>query len=295
MSKTKSGKQDSTALLGTYTLPGGQLAIGDLKLRGAKTLLRLHSDEFLRHIEYGACVQGTAYNGTCVSLIDCTSPGTGYTNIKDIPTKYHAEVFPHYVALGRQHINPKDACIAGVHFSTPDLISLFYDFDAFGHIFNAKSIIDVVLAERRTKRPVEAGEWPQVSYFTGKDSLAEVPTAIGKISVNHRPSFSMGGPSGVFIKNRIMISVEPDIPVTFEAAMDLMYEVCCFLSVAAGRAQGIEHIRVFTTNSVDGVPQMLDVHPSYRWMAGGGGDHFKRRMYVKPRRSMMSAVPSPKW
>lgn len=197
MGKAKGRKRDSKRLLGTYTLPAGQSAVGNLNLDGTKTLLRLHSDEFPRQVEDGACITGMTYNGGCVSLIDCRSPGTGHTSIKDGPTKYHAEVFPHYVAVGRRYLDPSDACITAVHFTTTDLTTLFYDFDAFGHVIDAKPIIDVVLRERRGMRPVDAGEWPQVFYFTGRDRIVEVQTVAGKVSVNHRPGFSMGGPSGV--------------------------------------------------------------------------------------------------
>ena len=265
MGKQRSKKTQSPRFLGTYTLPGGKSVVGELRLQGSRTLLKLHSDEFLVGVETDACVTGAAYTGEYLTLIECYSPGTGHTGFKDKPTRYHAEVFPHYVAIGRCHLKPGEPCVKAIHFTTTDLTTLFYDFDAFSLLIDARPIIDVVLQERRKLRPVEAGERPLVSYFTGKDCIAEVPTAIGKVSVHHRPSFGLGGPSGVSMKNRIVVSIEPDQPVTLRDAVQRMYDIACFLSMAGGRAQGIDHIHVTTTEIIDNVPESLTIYPSYRW------------------------------
>ena len=275
MSKSKGSRRNANRILGTYSLQGGQAAVGELKLKGSSTLLKLHSDEYLQKVEDGAYLHGVAYNSDCISLIDCRSAGTGHKYIKGGPTSYHAEVFPHYVALGRRHLNPNEECIASVDFTTTDLANLFYDFDAFSHVIDAKPIIDVVLAERRAMRPVESGDRPQVFYFTGKDCILEAETAIGKVSVHHRPSYSMGSPSGASIKNRIVVSIQPESAISFDIAIDRMYEVCCFLSTVAGRIQGIEEVAINMNESVDGVPQRLRIHQSYRWKTGGGGKTFK--------------------
>jgi len=275
MSNRRDRKTQPSRFLGTYTLPDGKSVIGDLRLKGSSTLLKLHSDEFLSGIETASCVKGNAYSGEHLTLIDCHSPGTGHTSIKDAPTRYHADVFPHYVAVGGRHLEPGGACITAVHFTTTDLTTLFYDFDAFSHVIDARPIIDVVLQERRQMRPVEAGEWPQVFYFTGKDCIAEVPTVIGKVSVHHRPRYSLGGPTGVFIKNRIVVSIEPEQPVTFHESMDRMYQVACFLSMAAGRTQGVDHVHVTTTEVTDGIPQSLTICPSYRWKATDKSEQHK--------------------
>ncbi|PTB18264.1 hypothetical protein C9I57_24100 [Trinickia symbiotica] len=144
---------------------------------------------------------------------------------------------------------------------------VFYDFDAFSHVIDAKPIIDSVLQERRRIRPVQSGESPQVLYFTGKDRIIEVSTVIGKVSVHHRPSSNMGGPSGVFIKNRIVVSIEPETAVTFGEAIERMYELVGFVSMAAGRTQEIDHIYVNTAEALDGIPQSLAIFSSYGWKA----------------------------
>jgi len=275
MGKQRDKKKQRTQFLGTYTLPEGESVIGELRLKGSATSLKLHSNEFLTRVEEGSNVKGIAYTGEHLTLVDCGSPGTGQTSFNDAPTRYHADVFPHYVAVGRCHLEPTQRCVTAIHFTTTDLTTLFYDFDAFSHVIDAKPIIDVVLQERREMRPVETGEWPQVFYFTGKECIAEVRTAIGKVSVHHRPRYSTGGPTGVFIKNRIVVSVEPEQPATFHDSLDWMYEVACFLSMAAGRAQGVDHIHVTTTEVIDNIPQLLTIYPSYRWKAADKAEHHR--------------------
>ncbi|PHM20675.1 MAG: hypothetical protein CK604_07125 [Curvibacter sp. PD_MW3] len=191
------------------------------------------------------------------------------TGINGEDSRYHASVFPHYVAIGRSYIKPDQAHISSIQFTTSDLTTLFYDFDAFSSVVDAKSIIDTVLQERRRIRPVEAGERPQVLYFTGKDCIAEVSTAIGKVSVHHCPSYSMGGPTGIFMKNRIVVSIDPESPIVFDEAVGRMYDVANFLSVVAGRVQSIEHVHVTTTEVNDDITQSLAIHPSLSWGAEG--------------------------
>lgn len=276
MDKQSDKKNRIKRFLGTYALTGGKSVVGDLRLKGSRTLLKLHSDESLACVDSATCINGSAFSGECLTLIGCHSVGMGQANVKDARTRYHAEVFPHYVAIGQLHLNPDQAHISAIHFTASDLSTLFYDFDAFSHVIDAKPIIDLVLQERRQMRPIEAGEWPQVFYFTGKDGIAAVPTEIGKVSVHHRPSYSMGGgPTGIVIKNRIVVSIEPDHPMTFREAVDHMYDVAGFLSVAAGRTQGIEHIHVTTTEVIDDIPHLLTVHPSYRWKANNKVEQHK--------------------
>jgi hypothetical protein len=265
MAKKYNKNRQPVRFLGTYTLPDASAKFGELRLKGANTVLELHSSEFLTRVEAGSCVKGTAYTGECLTLVDCDSPGCGSTTTVGAPTRYHAEVFPLLVAIGRSHIDPGQSCISRIYFTATDLATLFYDFDAFSRLIDAKPVIEAVLQERRQLRPVEAGESPQVLYFTGKSSIAEVSTAMGKVSVHHQPRYSMGGPTGVYIKNRIVVSIEPDQPVTLNDAVDRMGDVACFLSMAAGRKQGIDHISVKTTERINDIEQILAIHPTFRW------------------------------
>src|SRR5688572_13782443 len=127
MAKKSRRKENTSRYIGTFSLHENGDVVGDLELCGANTLLKLHSDAPLPHIQPSACITGTSYTGDCLTLIDCHSPGMGTTSFADAPTKYHAEVFPHYVAVGRRHFDPYARCVSGIHFSTTDLTTIFYD------------------------------------------------------------------------------------------------------------------------------------------------------------------------
>lgn len=262
-------KKQTSKFLGKYQLPSGQSVVGELQLKGPKTLLKLHSDEYLARVEEAAHIEGIAYSGEHITLINCLSHGVAESTSMGGSTRYRADVFPHYVTIGRRHLKANDRCIKAIHFSATDLDTLFYDFDAFGSVIDSKSIIDVVLQERRKLRPVEAGETPHVLYFSGKDCITDVSTAIGRVAVHHRPRYSMGGSSGVFLKNRIVVTVEPEQTVSLSEAVGLIYDVASFLSMAAGRAQGIDHIHVSVNGTTDNIPVSLTVHPSLHWKASG--------------------------
>jgi hypothetical protein len=265
---SKRGKRvRPTRFLGAYGLPSGESAFGELKLQGPASSLTLYSDHDLVGIEAVSCIKGTAYTGESLTLIDCVSPGAAVTVSRDARHRYRADVFPHYVAIGGPHVEPERTSIKAIEFTTSDLARIFYDFDAFSGVIDAKPIIDIVLQERRKTRAVEAGGWPLVQYFTGRDCVVRVPTAIGATSVHHRPRHNMGGPTGVFIKNRIIVRIEPERPVTFMDAVERMYAVASFLSMAAGRRQGISNIRMATTEMVGDCQRPLTIRSSLGWRA----------------------------
>ena len=101
-------KKRPNRFLGLYTLRADQAVVGELRLKGSGTLLKLHSNEDLARQETASCIKGVAYTGECLTLIDCRSSGTGHTFIKNAPRQYYANVFPHHVAIGQCHVNPDD-------------------------------------------------------------------------------------------------------------------------------------------------------------------------------------------
>lgn len=273
--KAGKAKEQARKFLGTYNCKDGCTAVGELKLDGANSSLKVHSDQPLEPFTRATQVEGTSVAGERITLIDCFSPGVSRTHFKGEPIRHHADIFPHYVVIGRSHIESNKPCIRAIHFTTNDLTQLFYDFDAFSHLIDATSLIDSVLQERRKIRPIESGEYPEIAYFTGKTRITEVDTVIGKVSVHHRPSHNLGGPTGIFIKNRMVVTIEPNEPVEFAEAIDKLYVVATFLSVAAGRTQGIKHIQITTLEEDDGIARTLRVHPSYRWKANNKIENFK--------------------
>jgi hypothetical protein len=165
---------------------------------------------------------------------------------------YYANLFPHYVIVGDEHVDPLAPIIKRMSFTTDDLSALFYDFDSFGTISDSNAVIDSVLAERSLARSTEMGAWPQVAYYTGKVVISETSTALGTVTVSHRPTFNLGGPTGVSIKSTMYVSIEPAKPIAFKDAMDRITCVARFLSGAAGRVQCVKKIHIHTIGESEG-------------------------------------------
>lgn len=256
MEKKRSGRR---RLLGTYTLPGGRELFGDLRLRRHKTNLRLHGNDRFDEVRGAINLRGTSVDGKCITLLDCSSPGIGSAAKADGEYLYNADVFPHFVVTGDAHLDPSAPCIASIAFRTPDLVSLFYDFDAFGtRPSPGADLMEAVLSRRNATRPSKPADMPWIGYFTGHLDVVEVPTAIGKVVVGHRPRFNSGGPRGVSIKGRMHAGLVFDEPVDFDTAYRRANDLLCFLSMAAGRRQATKRMAiVLATNGPEGHPPLL--------------------------------------
>ena len=142
-------------------------------------MLRLHSGTELVMLERGTHLHGKTIDHLSVSCIDCITLSTSRGGAINSDDQNSAEVFPHFVVVGDYHINPEASEIKRIGFTLDSLHSLFYDFDAFGHVINASSVIDKVLEGMQEIRKVEAGEYPEIFYFTGKYTMAAVQTTLG--------------------------------------------------------------------------------------------------------------------
>jgi hypothetical protein len=59
-------------------------------------------------------------------------------------------MFPHFVVVGPEHVDPASKSITNISFSATDLDELFFDRNAFGVVLDAGPIMDTVLAGPRT-------------------------------------------------------------------------------------------------------------------------------------------------
>ncbi|MBO9829416.1 hypothetical protein J7373_14275 [Xanthomonas sp. A2111] len=245
----KKKKKDKRRFHGTFTLSTGQGCFGELLIKGRRTRLSLSSSDELPMLRSAGTVLGQTLDGTYITCVDCVGSSQGGSMSG---TYRYAHMFPHYVLMGENHINPVAPIIRKISFAVDDLSTIFYDFDAFGTMHDASGLIEKVLGQVEKGRVVEVGEWAHIGYFTGKLKVAEVETVIGKVEVSHRPSFGMGGPEGVHIENAMYVIIEFIEPLIFENAIDRVISVARFLSVVAGRVQGIENIEIQTDEDMRG-------------------------------------------
>ncbi|MDR6935326.1 hypothetical protein [Luteibacter sp. 3190] len=258
MSKDKSIKKGSI-LHGWFEPDPGQPLHGQLHLSGSSTRLRLHDEAEIGVPDRLVHVRGVTADGIKVTCVDCLRTGYGHTM-----RAHHLDLFPHYLLTGDEHLEVESEQVRRITFTSTDMTSIFYDFDAFGTVIRPEPLMDSVLEGARKYRPVAVGEWPQVSYFTGRLTIIEVPTAMGLIRVSHAPTFGSGGPSGVSIKNQIRVGIEPDAPITFHEALRRLAVLRRFLSLAAGRPQRPIDVTIATDSGRDAAEtRPLQLHWSY--------------------------------
>ena len=224
----------------------GQRLHGQLRISGSSTRLRLHDEVAIDAPDRLVHMRGVTADGINVTCVDCLRTSYGHTM-----RAHHLDLFPHYLLTGDEHLEVEAEHVRRITFTGADMASIFYDFDAFGTVIRPEPLMDRILEGVRKYRPVAVGEWPQVSYFTGKFNIVEVPTALGLIRVSHAPSFGSGGPSGVSITNQIRVGIEPDVPITFHEALRRLAVLRRFLSLAAGRPQRPIDVTITTVSGYD--------------------------------------------
>lgn len=234
---------------------------GDLIFKGPKTTLNLFSREFFStHALQDGCILGVLHDLTKVSLIECiTTQGPGYGSRGD--EQYHfASVFPHLVIFGNEHITSTDRKIDAVSFHVSDAENLFYDFDAFGMVIDAKPHISQLLETKKNiGRDVSIGDSPMIFYFTGKNEIFKTETVLGTVSVVHRPSIQFPGPRGIRVDNKIHIDLEFKSSLTIEEATTSVYTLLLFLEIIAGRQQSLHELS-FVIHDPDDAPTILNVY-----------------------------------
>ncbi|RWC39575.1 MAG: hypothetical protein EOS55_28975 [Mesorhizobium sp.] len=250
--------------LGKFDLPGQQEVYGELILEGNDSKLMLHDvDKF--GLPYPT-IHGVIDHTTKLSLLDCVvmSSDRRVDSQGDV-SKYRIELFPHHIIFGDEHVHKSASIFSSISFKLTDAKSLFYDFDAFGLALEPNMFIDQILAadSKTIGREIPKGEHPEIAYFTGKHTIIQVPTALGKISAEHRPLVSMGGSGGSGFVNSIWVEIEFKSAQTFSEALTSAQELEPFFSMIAGRPQRMEEMRLIVSSAPD-VPKIFEVYSTMK-------------------------------
>lgn len=272
-SKTKS------SFHGQFSMSAQRQVFGELRVQGRRSMLTLRDEAEINLAGAERHIHGSSVDGHQITCVACIHSGQGSTS-QGKTYHHYTELFPHFVVVGVEHLDPHAATIESLSLSISDLNMLFYDPDAFGVVMDASSIMDVVLAEKRKKRVIEVGEDPQVHYYTGKSTVLDLDTAIGNLVVRYERSTRLGGSDGIQFKSDRRIVIRPDQPISFFEAVDRVVMLRRFFSMAAGRPQQIQAIRITTTSDRTKLTP-LRVHWSFL-PKGPRGDHHKPDRMNRP-------------
>jgi hypothetical protein len=248
---------------GKFVIASGKELWGELHVAGKNSMLYVRDDErFDPHVSSDGCVTGILHDLTKVTLLKCINlTGVGYGS-RNNETYYHAKIFPHFVLEGQRHLGADERIISKVTFKLEDGTDLFYDFDAFGSVIDARPHIDQIARANGIDRPIPIGPEPKIVYFAGRRDILAVDTSLGLVRAQHNPSWCLPDPRGVRIDNFISISIDIPEAVRFDEAIARTLRLLRFMELIIGRPQNLQTIFVQVEGPND--RETLKVHWSHR-------------------------------
>lgn len=230
---------------GTFTISSDKEVYGELTLAGGNTSLYLRDkDKFDAHNIPYQCVKGVLHDLRKVTLLGCiTTSGKG--RFRRGEESYHyAKMFPHYVVYGSRHITPVEKKITAVHFVVDDATTLFYDFDAFGSLRDARPFIEQIIHANDLGREIVTGPYPEIVYFTGKREIFAAHSVFGRISASHAPSLTLDSPRNVGLENTIFVTIAFREAFTFSDMIDSTATLLRYLGTLVGRQQNLLELNI---------------------------------------------------
>lgn len=252
----------------TVVLGPERNAVAEFVLDRDNSYLKIYSEKSLDNWQPPDTILGFLTDGTRVTFLACIRVGGGSSftvgNNPAIAMRHSVKLFPHWVAIGGQHLT-EDVRISAVSLLIDDASDIFYDFDAFGYVASPERHIDHLLTPIREKlgRDIFPGESPIIGYFTGKEEICTTESTIGKISVRHALSRSWGGPKGINLNSQIYIDVQPTTSATLEVAFDSIMTLIRFLEIIAGRPQNVLSVLACLSANTE-PPSDTRIYWSYR-------------------------------
>ena len=246
---------------GTFTISPGKDNYGELTFAGTHTSLCLRDNkDFDMRAVPGQCVKGTLHDLTKVTLLKCITTSMTRGFLTQGKEQYcSTSIFPHFVVHGDHHIEPDGKVITAVRFVIDDASVLFYDFDAFGSLTDARPFIEQIAHANRLEREIPIGPHPQILYFTGKCEIFKADTVLGRVSASHNPTHPLGGPNGVHLKNTIFTSIAFREACTFDETIARTLTLLRYLEVLVGRPQNLLKLNI-SIKSDDKWPSILNVY-----------------------------------
>ena len=238
-------ENDVFSTYGLFDFSPGRRILGELNVSGTDSYLLLNDgDSFSIDNQQKSYITGTLHDLTQVTLIDCI-----ITNSKTRScygdNSHYLQFFPHFIVTGDRHLSPNEKIIRKISIYIEDANALFYDFDTFGILHDARPFIKLIVDVKKLDRKIEIGEYPSLAYFTGKYEICNVTSVLGEISAQHNPSFNMGGPDGIRIDNSISVSIIPNQFINFFEATKRTLDLLRFFEIVIGRKQKLDNFLLY--------------------------------------------------
>lgn len=247
-----------------FTLNDGQY-LSELLLDGENTSLIIHSRSQIPYSPEPHSLFGESLDHKKISLFECVgdspNPEGTYPNFS-----FKRSLFPHYAIIGKRHILEDERVFGSVSFCADDLGLLFSARGTFGVTHPDPQELQRLLEKSFPSR-VAVGNNPTIFYFSGIQDSVDADISIGRFSVALEFSAKISDHSGIDCPATTVATLRFNEAKNLNELLDDVVAVLQFLTVIAGRHQGIERINVGVINSgldeeqVD--PEAMSLHWSY--------------------------------
>ena len=230
--------------LGTFDLHGLRV-FGELHLAAAQSLLKLRTEEKPAQLNVSSVVHGQLHDFTFVSCIDCV--GGSEPNTRFDSQGHHSyswNLFPHFTLLGNKHFNPASDKITDVWFSISDASLIFNDVDSYGILYESPVSVSNLIPKSVGDRKVPHGPTPRFAYFSGRCDVLKVAVSEGSIEVQHWPIPEMSSSEGIRLRSLLKLGIRFSVPTELNACLKAVTNLTQFLSLVAGRQQGVSNVQL---------------------------------------------------
>lgn len=230
--------------LGTFDLHGLKV-FGELHLAAVQSRLTLRTEDKPARLNVPSVVHGQLHDFTFVSCIDCvggSAPNTRFDSQGH--HSYSWNLFPHFALMGSRHFNPASDKITHVWFSVSDASLIFDDFDSYGVLYDFPGSVSDLIPKRVGDRQVPHGPTQKFAYFAGRCDVLKVAVSEGSIEVQHWPIPEMSSSEGIRLRSLLKLGIRFSAPTELSACLKAVTKLTQFLSLVAGRSQGVSNVQV---------------------------------------------------
>lgn len=260
---------ETDSMNGHFTLADGTTLSGALSLDGPDSKLTTWGATAKIDESATETITGVLQDGKRVTLLRCLQV-SWRVSFGENGASFRYEFFPHEVVLGTRHFSHDDAVISAVSFTVDD-IAVFYPLTAgvYGSFIAKPEQLSNLISpgNGRETPPPKIGKRPHIAYYTDADGgeIFSVVTVIGKVSAKNIGTFTMGGPDGADMKNRIMFLVQFDTPVTVGGLHSRLGKILQFLDLVIGQPQNLQDTKAYLTGDelFEGQEVHFTMQPSY--------------------------------
>jgi len=258
-------------MIGTFGKKSQICHFGEIFLNASNTVIEIYGND-LSEMADAETIYGVSHNRERLTLLGCTRQGLNHSiGAEGLGEK--AEIFPHFVLSGWNFFDQDIDNVDEVSFTLSDIRAIFQDEEAFNTVMDARSHLEKIYGSNTEGDQQKIYDGAILSYFNGCRVPFQFETSIGKISLINVPTISSRGP----FSTAMQISISFVQPIKFSEAINRILGVRHFLSVIAGRPQGVAGLKVHTVTTEVGIEHARNWLKVY-WSISPMESHYVQRI-----------------